>query len=129
MQKAKVLLRRPSVRYLIVGASAYFIEFTILLIFTRIGWSATLSTAISFWFGLSIAFFLQKFVTFGSNDTSVKKMGKQTAAYLLLVLFNYAFTITFVSVLPSNLILFTRTVALVITTSWNFFLYKRLFKS
>lgn len=128
MQVTKSLLSSKPVRYILIGSFSYAVEFCILIALIKSGLSATASTAISFWVGLVVAFILQKFVAFSNRTVKARELSKQSTIYLLLVVFNYAFTLMFVSVLSDDRVLITRTIALGITTTWNFFIYKRLFR-
>jgi putative flippase GtrA len=70
-------------------------------------------------------------VTFGDKRMHHKVLVPQIAAYCLLVAFNFGFTVLVTKllegVLPAAL---SRTLALGVTTMWNFYLYKtRIFKT
>ena len=59
------MLKNRIIRYLVVGVSAYALEMAVLFgLHDGVGLSPVESVAISFWFGLVIAFALQKFITF-----------------------------------------------------------------
>jgi putative flippase GtrA len=118
-------LQKPFVRYLLVGGSVYALELLVIVIGQHAGLSAVAAVALAFWVGLVVSFLLQKFVTFGDNRTHHRVVLKQVAAVGLLVLWNFLFTIG-VTKLLSNYLPATvlRTIALLITTLWNFYLYK-----
>lgn len=129
--KLKKLLERPGYRYLFVGGSVYLLELIIIVVAQALGASAVVAVGLSFWIGLVISFLLQKLVTFGDKRTHHKILIPQVIAFSLLVLFNFSFTV-FVTSLLSNTIpaVVTRTIALAITTIWNFYLYRtRIFKT
>ena len=128
MKNIKTYFSPEFIRYVIIGISAYAIELGILIAFTKIGLSATKSTAISFWIGLIVAFILQKFIAFNDSSRDIKRLGSQSLVYLLLVVFNYLFTLSIVASFGDNLVLFSRSLAIFITTFWNFYIYRRLFK-
>lgn len=128
---AKDLLSKPMGRYLIIGVSVYIFELVIIVVAERLGATALVAVGLSFWFGLIVSFVLQKFVTFGDKRTHHKIILAQFLAVCLLVLFNFGFTLL-VTELLKNLLppTITRTIALAITTIWNFYLYKtRIFKT
>jgi len=129
--KIKELLQRPGYRYLIVGGSVYLLELIVIFVAQQLGASAVVAVGLSFWIGLIISFLLQKLVTFGDKRTHHKIIIPQVAAFSLLVLFNFFFTIGVTKALSDTLpAAVTRTIALAITTIWNFYLYKtRIFKS
>lgn len=121
-------ISRQFIRYLIIGSVSYALEICFLLTLHKvIGFSAELSTAISFWFGLTISFLLQKIVAFKDYKREVNIIIQQIGAYALLVGFNYAFTLAVVALFPSKWLILSRTIALLITTLWNYFFYKRFF--
>ena len=120
------MLGRPSGRYLLIGVSVYIFELVIIFITMKLGVSAIIAVGLSFWLGLIVSFILQKFVTFKDTRTHHRVLVPQILAITLLILWNFAFTIILTSLLVNLLPAFLiRTVALGITTAWNFYLYKR----
>jgi putative flippase GtrA len=120
------LRERPGVRYVVVGGSTYILELMVIVVAARLGASPLVAVAVSFWIGLLLSFTLQKLVTFGDNRTHHRVLLPQIATFTLLVLFNFGFTLLVTKalqhVLPTVVI---RTLAIGITTMWNFYLYKR----
>lgn len=112
-------------RYLIVGVSVYLFELLVIVIALRAGASNVWAVGISFWAGLVVSFFLQKLVTFGDKRMHHRILLPQLVAVTLLVLFNFGFTLL-VTKLSQPLVpaVVSRTLALGITTLWNFYLYK-----
>jgi putative flippase GtrA len=112
-------------RYLVVGVSAYIIELAVIYVALTLGTSAVVAVALSFWTGLLFSFTLQKLFTFGDRRIHHKILLPQIAAFCMLVLFNFCFTIgmtkLFAHLLPAVV---TRTMAIGITTIWNFYIYK-----
>ncbi len=130
MQTYKALLKKPAARYLVIGGSVYLFELIVIIIAQRLGASAVAAVAYSFTLGTIVSFGLQKFVTFSDNRTHHKIIIPQMLATAALVLFNFGFTLLvaklLVTIAPAVV---SRTIALVITTIWNFYLYKtRIFK-
>jgi putative flippase GtrA len=123
--KVVELLQRPGIRYIIIGGSVYVLELVIITVAMMLGASAVLAVAISFILGLGVSFGLQKIVTFGDKRMHHKIVVPQLVAYTLLVIFNFSFTIGMVALLqhllPPAVI---RTIALGLTTIWNFYLYR-----
>lgn len=128
MPMFRVLLDRLSPhmrRYLIVGVSVYLFELLVIVIALKGGASNVVAVGISFWLGLMVSFFLQKLVTFGDKRMHHRIVLPQLVAVTLLVLFNFGFTLLVTKLLQSLLsAVITRTLALGITTIWNFYLYK-----
>ena len=97
----------------------------------KVGASNVMAVGISFWAGLVVSFFLQKLVTFGDKRMHHRILLPQLIAVTLLVLFNFGFTLLVTKALQAIVpAVVTRTVALGITTIWNFYLYRtRIFTS
>ena len=115
-------------RYIIVGGTSYAIELSVLLLLVRVfHFNTTLAVSIGFWLGLVISFLLQKFLAFKNTDTHARRLTIQTVYYALLVLFNYGFTLLFVHLLEPFIDLsIARSLALIITTAWNYIIYKKV---
>jgi putative flippase GtrA len=123
--KLQELLQRPGIRYLLVGGSVYVFELAVIVVAQLLGAGAVLAVAISFILGTAVSFLLQKFVTFGDKRTHHKIVIPQLLATCALVVFNFGFTILVTKLLEHHLpAVVTRTIALLITTLWNFYLYK-----
>ncbi len=129
--RVKSFLARPLGRYLVIGGSVYVLELIVIVAAQALGASPTVAVGISFWVGLIISFLLTKLVTFGDKRTHHKVLLPQIIAFSLLVLFNFGFTVLVTSWLQSILPpVVTRTIALGVTTIWNFYLYRtRIFKT
>jgi putative flippase GtrA len=118
-------LARSSGRYLIVGGSVYVLELLIIVTAQKLGLSPVWAVALSFWIGTGVSFLLQKFVTFGDKRTHHKIVIPQLLAVTALVLFNFGFTILMTHLFAHHLpTVVVRTLALGITTIWNFYLYR-----
>jgi len=130
LSRLPTFLRQHGSRYLMVGVSVYALELLVIVVAQYLGASAVLAVGLSFWIGLIISFVLQKVVTFGDKRTKHQVLVPQLAAFSLLVLFNFGFTILVTKLLISLMpAVITRTLALGMTTVWNFYLYKtRIFK-
>ena len=115
-------------RYIIVGGTSYAIELSVLLLLVHVlHFNTTLAVSIGFWLGLVISFLLQKFLAFKNTNTRARRLTIQTVYYALLVLFNYGFTLLFVHLLEPFIDLsIARTLALIITTAWNYIIYKKV---
>ncbi len=124
-------LARPGGRYLLVGGSVYALELLIIVVAQYVlHTSPVFAVALSFAIGTAVSFALQKWFTFGDKRTHHKIVLSQALAVALLVLFNFGFTVLATKLLENVLpAIVTRTLALLTTTIWNFFLYKtRIFK-
>lgn len=119
-------LRDPrTLRYVSIGVAIYIVELLIITIAQRLGASAFVAVAWSFWIGLILSFILQKFLTFKDNRTHHKILLPQIIAVIALVIFNFGFTLLCVKLLRNLLPTFIiRGGAIAITTIWNFYLYR-----
>lgn len=131
MNHLKVLLQKPGYRYLIIGVVVYVFELAVIIDAQSMGASATWAVAVSFCLGTAVSFFLQKLVTFGDKRMHHKVLIPQLIATALLIVFNLTFSVALTKLLQNHLpAIATRTIALAITTIWNFYLYKtRIFKN
>ncbi|HSX05966.1 MAG TPA: GtrA family protein [Candidatus Saccharimonadales bacterium] len=119
------LLKRPGYRYLIIGGSVYLFELAVIVVAQRLGASAVWAVAISFCLGTLVSFFLQKLVTFGDKRMHHRILIPQMVATALLIVWNLTFSVLLTKLLQQHLpAVITRTLALGITTVWNFYLYK-----
>ena len=125
MYKLTALLRRPGIRYLLVGGSVYVFELAVIVIAQRAGNSAVMAVAISYVLGTLVSFGLQKLVTFGDKRMHHRILIPQLVATCLLVVFNFSFTLAVTAALAHVIpAIVSRTIALLTTTIWNFYLYR-----
>lgn len=123
--KLQALLQRPGMRYLSVGGSVYVLELAIIIIAEKNGAGPVLSVALSYTIGTLVSFALQKFVTFGDKRMHHKIVIPQLLATIALVFFNFGFTVLVAQALYGFVpTVVCRTLALLMTTVWNFYLYK-----
>lgn len=124
------MLKSHLQRYIAVGATAYIIEITtIYVLHHNLKLSSVRSIAISYWIGFVVAFIMQKVITFKNYDRSPKIITGQLAKYSLLVIWNYGFTLLLAVLFDKTLSVFIiRTGAILVTTAWNYLIYKALFK-
>jgi putative flippase GtrA len=113
------------VRYLIIGGSVYLFELAVIVIAERHGASAAWAVAISFTLGTLVSFFLQKLVTFGDTRMHHRILLPQMIATALLIVWNLTFSVLLTTLLEDHApTVVSRTIALLLTTVWNFYLYK-----
>lgn len=131
MNRLQALLRKPGYRYLIIGGGVYVFELAVIVDAQSLGASAPWAVAISFCLGTAISFFLQKLVTFRDKRMHRKVLLPQMFATALLIVWNLTFSVALTKLLQHHApAVVTRTLALAITTVWNFYLYKtRIFKN
>ena len=114
-----------------VGGSVYIFELIVIVLAQKLGANSVVAVAIGFWFGLLVSFALQKIVTFGDKRVHHKVLLPQALAFSALVIFNFLFTVAVTKLLAPVLpVVVIRTLALGLTTIWNFYLYRtRIFNS
>lgn len=114
------------VRYCLIGGVSYAIELAVLFtLHANLHLQRTVAAGIAFWVGLTISFVLQKLLAFKDFNKEAKVVAKQGATYAVLVAWNYFVTLLIVSLFPNKYLLYSRTLALLITTAWNYLVYKR----
>jgi putative flippase GtrA len=125
------LNRRRGARFVVVGGSVYAFELTAIFAAQRAGMGPVTAVAVSYWLGLLLSFTFQKVFTFRDTRTHHRVVLPQLAAFSALVVFNFGFTILMTKLLQHDLpVVVVRTLALGVTTIWNFYLYKtRVFKA
>lgn len=108
----------------------YVFELAVIVVAQWLGASAVWAVAISFCLGTLVSFLLQKLVTFGDKRMHHRVLIPQVIATALLILWNLGFSVLLTKLLQNIMpAVATRTLALLITTFWNFYLYKtRIFK-
>lgn len=112
-------------RYIAVGLSVYALELLIILVAQKLGASSILAIGLSYWTGLLVSFWLQKIITFKDRRMHKRILAKQILYTYMLVIFNFLFTITLARMLGSTVpAVISRTLAISLTTIWNFYLYK-----
>lgn len=128
--RAFVAGHQEVVRYVIVGSSVYVIEIACIYMFQRLTNNGILAVAGSFWVGLVASFILQKSITFKDKRIQKGVVASQFLATASLVVFNFMFTVGFVKLFGGfGPVYIVRTVALGLTTIWNFYLYRtKIFK-
>jgi putative flippase GtrA len=116
---------KPSHRYVVIGGCVYVFEILMIVLAQHLGASAVVAVGVSFWLGLMVSFVLQKLVTFSDKRMHHRVLLPQIVAFSALVLFNFGFTLLLTKLLEHVLpAVVTRTLAVGVTTLWNFYLYK-----
>lgn len=131
MKQLRAMLAKPGYRYLLIGGVVYIFELSVIVLAQAYGASPVWAVAISFCAGTTVSFILQKLITFGDKRMQHRVLIPQIIATIILVLWNLGFSVLLTKLLQAHLAaVVTRTLALGITTIWNFYLYKtRIFKN
>lgn len=116
--------RHSFVRYVFVGGSTFAIDLGLLVVLhDYMGIIIPVAASISYWTAIAYNFTLNRLWTFSATDKA--NLSKHLALYLLLLGFNYLFTVTFVSI-ASHFINYAiaKVIAVTVQISWTYYLYK-----
>ncbi len=117
------LLSRPLFRYIIIGGSTVVIDVGLLAVLKgAFGVNVYLAATVSYWASLLFNFSLNKFWTFEVKTNTVHHL----FLYGVLIVINYFTGLAFIGALGRAHInyLVAKTMALAVTTVWNYFLYR-----
>ena len=122
----KTAMEKSFHRYLFVGVSTVVIDYALLFILSsHLGKGVLSAVSIAYWTAIIYNFLVNKYWTFEDNDSL---NGIQLAKYIGLLIINYLVTLGVVAGLQSAGIseYLAKLVALGITISWTYFIYKKL---
>lgn len=124
----RLLHNKTLIRYIVTGVSGVFFELGVIFVAQRVFHASdSLAVSLGFWLGVAFSFLLQKFFAFESREVQPRVLGWQTVSFGVLLLVNYLFTLGVVALLAGVLTVYVaRMLALVITTAWNFLVYKHI---
>ena len=115
--------------YAIVGGTSAVIDTGLLLLCLKIlHTNLFVATAVGFMSGLVVNFILNKLWSFKSKAAGFRKTQKEIQLYAVLVCFNLGFTYITVSFLThlGFSIVVAKLSTIIITTSWNYIIYKKI---
>lgn len=114
----------PLVRYIFVGGSTFVIDLGLLvLLHKKVGLGLAVATSIAYWVAIAYNFFLNRAWTFSIKE--MESLSKHLANYLILLGFNYLFTVLFVTILGRHInFALAKAIAVVIQTTWTYKVYK-----
>lgn len=119
----KQLVKNSALRYLMTGGIAFLLDFGLLALFHEtFGWEVWLATGLAFVITFAFNFTAQKLFTFSST----RQTSSSLIRFTLLVAFNTVATVAIVTVLsltPAGWV-GGKIVATVVTTIWNYFIYR-----
>ncbi|HVO86370.1 MAG TPA: GtrA family protein [Candidatus Binatia bacterium] len=121
---SRYLYKHPLVRYIVVGGSTFIIDFGLLVVLhQKAGFGIALATSIAYWVAIAYNFFLNRSWTFSVAEK--ESLHKHLASYLILLGFNYVFTVIFVSILSRHIYFgAAKALAVIIQTTWTYKVYK-----
>ncbi len=120
------LIEKRFLHYLIAGASAFFVEYgCFYVLYTIFNIHLIIANSVSFLLGLLTSFFLNRLWTF-SNNSYTKKATHQLVFYVVLAVINLLLTNVLLEALARFGVdpRFGKILAMIITSLWNFFLFR-----
>lgn len=84
-----------------------------------------IAASLSYWIAIAFNFMANRFWTFAATDANIIK---HLAAYLMLLSFNYLFTVTYIGVMTDLSMHYTiaKITAVAIQISWTYVIYKKI---
>lgn len=117
------VLWNSGTRYLLVGGSAFVVDFGMLALFYRVfGWELWIATSVAFLLSFVYTYSMQRVFAFASRAPQ----GGALIRYAVLVGFNTAATAAIVTLVDTTFAgwIGGKVVATVATTIWNYFAYR-----
>ena len=119
------LYRHHFVRYLLVGGTTFLIDFG--LLYTLHGHfklNLGASTSVAYWISIAYNFMLNRYWTFDAREK--ESLARHLSSYLILLIFNYLFTVTFVSIVGEHInYIIAKAMAVGIQMIWTYPVYKK----
>lgn len=113
------------VRYLLVGGTTFVIDFSLLVIlhgYLKLNLGA--STSVAYWISITYNFMLNRYWTFDAREK--ESLARHISTYLILLIFNYLFTVTFVSIVGAHInYIIAKALAVGIQMIWTYPVYKK----
>jgi putative flippase GtrA len=112
------------VRYLVVGGTTFFIDFGILLFLHGVlDLNLAASTSVAYWVSISYNFVVNRYWTF--NRREKESLKRHITLYFGLLVINYLFAVTFVSIVGSHInFIIAKAMAVGIQMAWTYPVYK-----
>lgn len=113
------------VRYLFVGGSTFILDLGLLiLLHEEFNINVPIATSVAYWVSIAYNFSLNRYWTF--NNEERESLRRHLTAYLLLLGFNYLFTVIFVSLMSQVIYVgLAKILAVPIQMLWTYPCYKR----
>ena len=121
---AKGLMKISYVRYLTVGGTAFFLDYSVLLVLKEVvGVNTAVAAAAGFLTGFVASFVLNRAWAFvGGKD---RRSHIQLIEYTALVVFNLLFTVVVLELLDETFaVALLKPAVTAVITLWNYFIYK-----
>jgi putative flippase GtrA len=118
------LYRHHFVRYLLVGGSTFVLDFGILYVLHGLlQLNLAGSTSVAYWISIYYNIFLKRYWTFDAREKESLK--RHITTYFALLVFNYLFTVTLVSIAGEHIsYVYAKALAVIVSMSWTYIVYK-----
>lgn len=124
----KLINQNTVIKYLLTGGLTFAVDYLVLLtgfyVFLLPLWAAT---TLGYLAGLCVSFFINRVWVFGEHGKQ-RKMARQLVEYVLLLLFNYIFTVFTIRLLDNLGV--TPAISKIIVTAmiagWNYLIYNKV---
>jgi len=112
------------IRYLFVGGTSFTIDFSLLFVLHgKAHIHLAIATSIAYWLSIAYNFLLNRSWTFSARDKT--DLRRHLTSYLVLLGFNYLFTVIFVDIASHQInYLIAKALSVAISMSWTYFAYK-----
>ncbi len=119
------LYRHHFVRYLLVGGTTFIIDFGLLVILHgHFKLNLGASTSVAYWISIMYNFTLNRYWTFDAREKD--SLARHITTYFILLIFNYLFTVTFVSIVGTHInYIIAKALAVAIQMTWTYPVYKK----
>ena len=115
--------------YLLVGGFSALVDIGLVyVLFQLVHTPLLVAASVGFLIGLLVNFMLNKLWSFRTKAVGFKKTQREIALYGLLVGFNLSFTymaLSYLLAIEVNIIV-AKFITILLTTTWNFILYKKV---
>jgi len=121
----KIFLSHSAYKYFVVGILAFSSDYVLLLVsYYVIGLPLKIATTIGFFTGFLISFTINKQWVFGGKQK--KNTNRQVIEYLILLGFNYVFTVWTVNLLNEHKVgpAISKLFVMVLIMCWNYVLFR-----
>jgi len=118
------MYRHHFVRYLFVGGTTFVIDIGLLYVLHgKMGIRIGIATSLAYWISIVYNFLLNRTWTFSARDKD--DLRRHLITYLVLLGFNYLFTVIFVSYFSHHInYLLAKVLAVMIQMTWTYYIYK-----
>lgn len=97
---------------------------TIYLLHGELGLNLAGSTSVAYWISMAYNFMLNRYWTFDAREK--ESLVRHITTYFILLIFNYLFTVAFVSIVGEQInYMVAKALAVAIQMIWTFYVYKK----